>query len=231
MIGYELGQLSRAQVIRLVSTLGRHRYVAGSLHMVHAFVLDATGAVTGLEDAHGWAQRALGSGVFDIDSKDERLHRPCSTTELTRVLEALWLDPEQRALERLGQHLRSIDAAAEEESPLFDETQEHDLYPVLIDAGWELLPLAALDAELHRGAIRAFDDFEVAKFEEENRIPQQTALNELPLFGAAELLHTFDDAGLTRAPFVVWCQGHEVYVDYIFRGVLKAAGIQLPEDE
>ena len=49
------------------------------------------------------------------------------------------------------------------------------MFPVLVDAGWELLPLSARSIpERHKGAIGAFEDalaFDVAKFEEENALP------------------------------------------------------------
>ncbi len=98
------------------------------------------------------------------------------------------------------------------------------MFPILVDAGWELLPLAQLDFERHRGAIRSFDDFEVARFDEESAVPSLVTLHELPLLGGVELLAPFDDeTRITRAPFVLWQQGHETYLDYVLRGALRAA--------
>jgi hypothetical protein len=92
------------------------------------------------------------------------------------------------------------------------------------------LPLAHLDFERHKGAIQSFDDFEVARFEEESAIPPIVTLHELPVLGGIELLAALDDGSMSRAPFVLWQQGHETYVDYVLRGVLRASKITLDED-
>jgi hypothetical protein len=48
-------------------------------------------------------------------------------------------------------------------------------------------------------------------------------LHELPLFGALELAYALGDDGTTGAPFVLWQSGHGTYLDYVLRGVLRAA--------
>jgi hypothetical protein len=112
----------------------------------------------------------------------------------------------------------------------FDESAEDEMHPLLIDAGWELLPLAALDPRRHRGAMDAFGDalaFESARFEEETAIPATTHLYELPALGPVELLRGADDDGTLAAPLIVWADGDETYLDYVVRGVRRAA--RLPE--
>ena len=106
------------------------------------------------------------------------------------------------------------------------------MHPLLVDAGRELLPIGSLDAERHRGAIAAFGDeltFDSARFEEETAIPPVATLCELPAIGPAELLRGADDDGCLAAPLVVWAQGNETYVDYVVRGVRRAA--KLPDLE
>lgn len=221
MIGHELGPLDGESLVRLVRALGRHRYVASRLHLVHAFVFDAAaGADPALEEGARWAARALDSGVIDVGTKDERLFRRASDEEIAALTSAFWIpgDVRDRARSRLEAHLARIDALPDPAMPPFDESKEDDVFPRLIDAGWELLPLAALDPERHKGAIQSFDDFEVARFEEENAVPTPVTLCELPLLGATELL-----GDPSSAPFVVWTEGNETYVDYILRGVLKSA--------
>lgn len=218
MIGHEIGSYGGEDLLRLVRALGRHRYVASRLHLVHAFVFDAAGGDDpALSDGASWARRALGAGVVDVASKDERLFRKATDDELCGLLAAFWTGGEGPR-ERLLAHLTAIDALPDAEALPFDETREDDVFPRLIDAGWELLPLSSLDRERHKGAISAFDDFEVARFEEENAVPPAVTLCEIPLIAAVELL---GDPG--RAPFVVWTQGNETYVDYVLRGVLRAA--------
>jgi hypothetical protein len=224
MIGFELERYGGDDLLRLVRTLGQHRYVASRMHLVHAFAVESAG---GDGDAADWARRALSSGAIDLASKDERLYRRVSDDELGAVLAAFWGDGDREhaaaAKGRLRERLRAIDAVPHPDASPFDESREDGIFPVLIDAGWELLPLAQLDRTRHKGAIESFDDFEVARFDEESAIPPLVTLHELPVLGAVELLHAFDDAGKPRAPFVLWQQGHETYLDYVLRGVLRAA--------
>jgi hypothetical protein len=236
VIGYEIGHRTGEELLRFVRALGQHRYIASRLHLVHAFAVEAAG-VTGeagapaasLEDALGWARRALGSGALDLASKDERLYRRATDAEVCAVLSAFWGPSPEAARTRLRERLASIDALPDESRLPFDESNEEDVFPVLIDAGWELIPLAQLNDERHRGAVQSFDDFEVARFEEESAIPPIVTLHELPVLGGVELLSAFDEpTGTTRAPFVLWQQGHETYLDYVLRGVLRASKLGEP---
>lgn len=218
----------------MLRALGKHRYVAGRLHQVHAFVLAAAGARPGLEAAYTWACDVL-DGEVDPASKDERLYRACSDDELADALAAVWNDP--ACADALRARLTSIEATVAEGEP-FDEAGEDELFPLLVDGGWELLPLAELEAERHAGVIRALDaqgedrDYEVARFEEANAVPFVATLFELPALGARELLAAFDPStGQTRAPFVLWTSGHPVYVDYVLRGVCKAVKLPPPETD
>lgn len=235
MIGYEIESATGDALVRLVRTLGQHRYVASRLHLVHVFAIDAAAhatpdvASTPLGEAAAWASRLLDAGVIDLDSKDERLHRKATDAELGFVLDAFWSPlPENAARRnaaraRLFEHLAAIGISVEAALVPFDEAREEDTYPLLVDAGWELVPIPSLDRERHKGAIACFDDFEVVRFEEESAVPPSVALHELPALGAVELLAAFDDDGELRAPFVVWSEGNETYVDYVLRGALKAA--------
>jgi hypothetical protein len=232
VIGFEIGTRTGDELIRFIGSLGKHRYVASRLHLVHAFAFEAV-ADPSVADAAAWAKRALGSGAIDLASKDERLYRRASDPELVAVLGTFWgAGPgTEAARARLRERLASIDAAVDETALPFDESREEDVFPVLVDAGWELLPLTHLDFERHRGAIQSFDDFEVARFDEENAIPPIATLHELPQLGGVELLAAFDETGRTRAPFFLWQQGHETYLDYVLRGVLRAAKLDVPEPD
>jgi hypothetical protein len=48
-------------------------------------------------------------------------------------------------------------------------------------------------------------------------------LYELPAIGAVELLRGADDDGVLAEPLVVWAEGNEIYLDYVMRGVGRAA--------
>lgn len=227
MIGYEIEDVTAEELLRFVRALGKHRYVTSRLHLVHALAFEAAGKTregTSITDALCWAGRALGSGAIDLASKDERLYRRATDAELDAVLSAFWGEDAEDTRACLRERLASIDALPDLTALPFDESREDDVFPVLVDAGWELVPLAQLDLERHRGAIQSFEDFEVARFEEESSVPPVVTLHELPLLGAVELLGAFDvETKRVRSPFVLWQQGHATYLDYVLRGVLRAA--------
>jgi hypothetical protein len=210
----------------LVRALGAHRYVASRLLLVHAFVFDAVGGEGDLLDAYAWAVATLADKTIDRDSRDERLWRRANERELGASLAILWGEGERSDLARrsLAKHLDAIGIQASP-GPLFDEEAELEIFPPLVDAGWELLPLRALDPERHRGAVEAFGDpfaFDCAKFEEESQTDALPPLHELPVLGAGELLHGAEH-GMLRAPLVVWTEGNDTYQEYVLRGVLKSA--------
>jgi hypothetical protein len=224
-----------AEAIRVARALGAHRYVAGRLVLVHALAFDALdvpGASPALFESIAWAEKVLAAPDIEADSKDERLFRSASPDEYVAVLEAFWTPGERgdRVHERLMNKLEAIGLLPGRHAP-FDEGEEDEIHPILIDAGWELHPLSALDPERHKGAIEAFDEpilFEAARFEEENAIPPQRHLQELPAFGAVELLRGVDADGDLIEPLVVWTEGNATYHDYVLRGVLRAAKITSP---
>lgn len=233
MIAFELPAHSVDDVVRVVRALGSHRYVAGRLHLVHAFVFAAAGGdgkTSALDAARTWAEGVLADESIDKDSRDERLLRRASDEELALALEAFWRPgaagdgAQERLMELLVRHGLEVPR-----STPFDETAEDDMHPVLVDAGWELLPLAQLDPERHKGAIQAFGEpiaFDVARFEEESAYEPISYLQELPALGAAELLRGADGEGLLASPLTVWAEGNETYHDYIVRGVIRAAKLQ-----
>ena len=241
MIGHEIDAGSGDGLVRFVRALGQHRYVASRLHLVHAFAVEAACASSEFEaddpaltDAKAWATAVLADPSIDRASKDERLHRRATDAELVAVLAAFWGAGErrERASLALAEHLVEVSAPPPDlDAVPFEESSEEDMFPVLVDAGWELLPLAQLEPERHKGAIGAFDGalaFDIAKFEEESAVPPLVTLHELPALGALELLAAVDGDGETRAPFVLWTSGNETYVDYVLRGVMKAAKLSAP---
>jgi hypothetical protein len=234
MQGHEIEVPDGATLVKVVRALGKHRYVATRMHLLHAFAIEAASAYAidpALGVARAWAEAVMRDPAIDRGSRDERLYRRSSEAELVATLDAFWANASARAEvhARLLDHLATIGVDPAENGRLpFDEAHEDDVFPILIDAGWELLPLASLDPERHKGAIAAFGDalaWEVARFEEQNEVPSPVYLHELPVLGAVELLAAVDDALAVTAPFVVWASGPETYLDYVLRGVTKVAGI------
>ncbi len=194
--------------LRVVRALGKHRYVAGRAHMVHALAA---------HDLFEWAREIVANDDIDKASRDERLVRRVSDEELCAVLAHYWSeDTGAAACDALLERLEAFGVEV-----VSGDEDEDDTFPLLVDAGWELLPLAELDDERHRGAIEAFGErihYDVAKFEEEEHLPEAVHLQELPAIGASDLIR-----GL--APLALWLSGNETYQDYVIRGVLRAAKI------
>ncbi len=231
MKAFDLAAQTVDEVARVVRALGKHRYVAGRLHLVHAFVFEAAAAApepaAGLRPRIAWAQQILADETIEVDSRDPRLWAPATDEEVALALEAFWRPgaPADQASLQLMARLLSCGLEVPATEP-FDERVEDEMHPLLIDAGWELVPLAALDPERHGGAIAAFGeriDYDVARFEEESSYEPVTYLQELPAMGPAELLRGADGDGELTTPLTVWTLGNPTYHDYVLRGVARAA--------
>jgi hypothetical protein len=211
------------EAARVVRALGQHRYVASRLHLVHAFAFEAAGP----EEPAAWARGVVAARDIDLGSKDERLWRRSTEAEVAHVLAGFWAARANEVHDRLRVRLEAARIEVPEHPP-FDERCEDDTFPVLVDMGWELLPLARLDPERHRGAIESFGEpilFEAAKFEEASLPEPVPYLQELSAIGPVELLRGADPEGALAAPLVLWTAGPETYHDYVLRGVLRAAKV------
>jgi hypothetical protein len=222
MIGHEISISSGDDVVRLVRALGQHRYVAGRGHELHALAIDAARGDPALAEAVQWADGVLSDPSIEVASRDERLRRRSTDAELVAVV-AAFFGGDRPGVARLRERLASFELDPDEGGrEAWDESGEDDVFPLLVDAGWELLQLRELDPERHKGAMNAFGDqlaWDVAKFEEENDDPPTVHLHELPALGPAELLADVPES------FVLWASGNETYLDYVMRGVLKVAKI------
>ncbi len=218
---------------RLVRALGSHRYVASRLHLVHAFAFVACEGSQGLDDASSWARRVLESGVIEIGSRDERLWRSSTEAEMASVLATFWglgaarqkAHSELRnCLDRIGENIATRD--------LFSPVDEDAIFPLLVDSGWELVPLASFDRERHKGVIAAYGEpilFEAARFDEESAVPALVYQVELPAMGAHELLSSTNERGEFVDPWLpLWIDVPSIYASYILRGVARAAKIDEP---
>jgi hypothetical protein len=230
LVALDLPPLSPAAAVRLVRALGGNRYVKARHHLVHAFVLAACEPVEPLVEACAWARAVLDDPTIDRDSKDPRLVREVSDKELCAAIAAFWdedaIAGRTNAPRRLAAMLAAI-GVEPTDTPLFDESAEEDMYPVLIDAGFELLRVGELDGERHKGLLESYEPLELRSeiFEEESAIPPREYLVELPLLGVNELLRPVDEWGDMRDPLVVWSSLPGAYDDYLFRGILKAAKV------
>jgi hypothetical protein len=200
----------------VIRALGKHRYVAGKMHFVHAL---AACDLPGETDLARWARGVIEDDAIDKASRDERLVRQASEEDLCAVLSWFWSEPTAgRAADGLLDRLEQLAVDV-------SHGEDDDTFPLLVDAGWELLALADLDPERHRGAIEAFGErihYDVACFEHQEAVPPVVHLQELPALGVSELAGGARDGELT-APFVLWLSGDATYQDYVIRGVLRSA--------
>lgn len=201
--------------LAVVRAMGKHRYVAGRTHFVHALAAC---------DCFDWARDVIDDDAIDKASRDERLVRRASEEELCAVLDWFWNEStRERAADTLFARLDAFGVDVRVPPDPFDE--DDDAFPVMIDAGFELLGLAELDSERHRGAIESFGErirYDVARFEEEEHLPRVTHLQELPIIGVSELVRGAERGELAW-PLALWLSGNETYQDYVIRGVLRAA--------
>ena len=209
--------------LRVVRAMGKHRYVAGRTHLVHALAVCDL-AIDG--DLRRWATDVLADETIDKASRDERLVRRATEEEVCALLDWFWREStRERAADALFERLDAFDVDLRVSSDPWED--DEDAFPVMIDVGFELLALAELDEERHRGAIESFGeriDYDVARFEEEEHVPRVVHLQELPSIGVSELVRGAE-RGELATDLSVWLSGSERYQDYVIRGVLRAAKI------
>jgi len=223
MLARELPVVRVDDALRVVKALGKHRYVAGRMHLVHAL---AACDLPDDTDLSRWARGVIGDPDVDKASRDERLVRRATEDDVCAVLSWFWNEPTRgpatdALLDRLEQFGVDVSAGPSEDA------EEDDVFPLLIDAGWELVPLAELDSERHRGAIEAYGErihYDVARFEEQEAAEPVLHLQELAAVGVSELLRGARDGDLV-SPLTLWLSGNQTYQDYVIRGVLRAAKI------
>jgi hypothetical protein len=232
VIAIDLDARSASQAAAVVRALGQHRYVVGRAHLVHALAFDAVADAPfdELTDAVAWSRATLADSSIDAASRDERLLRRSTDAEIAAVFSIFWSTGSvaETARRRLRESLARLELPVADTVP-FDPDAEEAIHPLLVDAGWELVPLYALDAERHRGAINAFGErilYDAAAFEEESSIPPLVPLHELPAIGPAELLSALDADGALVEPLTLWVEGNVTYHEYIVRGVKRAAKIE-----
>jgi len=217
------------EACRVVRALGSHRYVAGATHLAHVFTINAAARDERFTHAELslWAAETMADTAIDKSSRDERLYRRVTTVELSDLLATFWVAPLPDVRTTLAEQLETIGAVFPDAAP-FEPSAEEEMFPLLIDAGWELLRYAELDPERHRGLVESFPEpilFESAKFEEACLPSPPTYLYEWPALGKRELLIEAGPGGTWNATPELWVDAPEPYIDYVLRGVLRAAKV------
>lgn len=212
------------EVARLIRALGKNRYVAEVDHRIHWSVDAALDDLPGFaEHARAFASRREREPELQIDSRDESLWRPATVEEVTTALCAFWTEgPENEVRrERLAEVLADAGFEAPDHEP-FEGDPEAPAFPELILLDWVLLAVDELDADQHAGALAALEAHggEIAA-------PSDPIYVEGPTIGIAELCEGAP-RGVLQRDFEVWADGAFGYVDYLFRGVSKAAKLLDP---
>jgi hypothetical protein len=223
MLGWSFSARTADEVGALLRAMGRHRYVREVDHAIHWTVDEA------LSDRPPFADRAARLRELrkkrpdlDLASRDPALFSYADTEVVIEALSAFWTpgpDAERASL-RLGQLLVDTELGLASHAP-FQSDPEEPPHPELIRLDWEFFPIDELDPDRHSGALRAL---ELAG--EEVNVSAPVYLEATCL--AYPELAMGAPHGVLPTDFLVWSDGDYSYVDYVFRGVAKAARLVDP---
>jgi hypothetical protein len=223
MLGWSFSARTVDEVGALLRAMGRHRYVREVGHTIHWTVDEALSDRPPF-DARAAALRELRTKRADLDlaSRDPVLWTYADTEVVIQALSVFWTpgaDAEQvRA--RLSDLLVRSELGLAAHEP-FRSDPEDPPHPELICLDWEFFPIDELDPERHSGALRAL---EIAGEEVNVSAP---VYQESTCIAYPELAQGAPH-GVLPDDFLIWSDGDYSYVDYVFRGVAKAARLVDP---
>lgn len=222
MLAWSFAARTAEEVASLLRALGRHRYLREASYALHWSVDEALASVPLFGPmfapaASAFRARRAEEPELDPGSRDPSLWRQVTLDELLAVLTAFWSPGEPAALARarLREVLQGAELPLGDHAPFAADPEEVP-HPELVLIDWELLAIDALDSERHAGALAALEaageevDVSAPVYAEPNAI----AYPELALAAPN---------GVLASDFWVWCDGDYSYVDYVFRGVARAA--------
>lgn len=212
------------EIGRLLRALGKNRYVAEVDHRIHWAVDAALSDLPAFEPhARAFSERCEQNDALEIASRDPSLWRPATVDEVTAVLTAFWSadDGAKDRRELLGAILAQAGIEPAEHAP-FDGDPEAPSFPELVTLDWVLLAVDELDADQHAGALASLE-----AHGGEIEAPSDPIYVEGPSIGLAELCEGAPNGVLPR-DWEMWADGPFGYVDYLFRGVSKAAKLLDP---
>ena len=217
MFGWSFAARLPEELARLVAALGRHRYLREADLRLH-FAIDRAlaGEGAGFAEASAAFEAEVEDAV-DLGSRDPRLWRVASAQEVGEVFERLWA-PDDRgaaARDRLGEVLRGAQLPDLDHAPFASDVDEPP-HPELVLLDWVFLPVDELDTDRHRGALRAMED------SGDEVDPSEPIYVEGPTISEVELRFGCP-RGALPSDAMFWADGPYSYVDYVFRGVSKAA--------
>jgi hypothetical protein len=228
MYGWSFAARTVDELDMLLSSLGRHRYLAEVDLRLHWSVDLALSGIDErfLRPALEYAELRASRADLDPASLDLALWRSAEVGEVIAALGWLWLPGPrgQAARDMLSVTLREA-AVAEPGHQPFASDPEAAAAPELVTLDWTLLPVDALDPERHAGALEALARAEGA-FDDAFDDSEPVYI-EGPTLCEPELVR-----GATRGVLPVdpmfWAEGPYAYCDYVLCGVARAAGLVDP---
>jgi hypothetical protein len=223
MLAWTFSARTLEEVGALLRAMGRHRYLREADHALH-WSVDKALSDREPFDARAAAFRERHAKEKDLDpgSREPSLWKYADTEVVIEALAAFWTPGE--AAERARGKLSKALAAAEIELPAhapFQSNPEEPPHPELILLDWEFFPIDELDPERHSGALRALE------------LAGEAVDTSAPVYVEGVSISWPELAqgaprGVLPTDFLVWCDGDYSYVDYVFRGVAKAARLVDP---
>jgi hypothetical protein len=223
MLAWSFSARTLDEVASLLRAMGRHRYVRETSHAIHWSVDEA------LSDHPPFTARAAAFRArrarepnLDLSSRDSSLWAYADTEVIVEALGVFWTqgDASVRAKQRLREILQGSELGLASHSP-FQTDPEEPPHPELMLLDWEFFPIDELDPERHEGALRAL---ELSGEEVDVSAP---VYQEGVCIAYPELAEGAPH-GVLPTDFLIWSDGAYSYVDYVFRGVAKAARLVDP---
>lgn len=215
MFGWSFNARTADEIGSLLRAMEKHRYLKEVDHRIH-WAVDAALAPLG----GSFAAHASRDGTIDLGSRDPRLWRSASNSDVSAALAALWSSDGEECRDRLRRALRDADIAPPDHAPWQSDPDEAP-FPELIMLDWVLLPVDELDTERHLGALRAMEKAEEEVDASEPVYIEGAPLSEPELCAGAR-------AGIVAEPWMLWADGPYSYCDYLFRGIARAAKLVEP---
>jgi hypothetical protein len=223
MLAWSFSARTLDEVASLLRAMGRHRYVRETSHAIHWTVDQAlSDRPTFAARAAAFEARRAREPALDVTSRDPSLWAYADTEVIIEALAVFWTkgDESAQAKARLREILQASELGVADHAP-FQADPEEPPHPELIFLDWEFFSIDELDPERHEGALRAL---ELAGEEVNVSSPvyQEGVCLAYPELALGAL------QGVLPIDLLIWSDGAYSYVDYVFRGVAKAARLVDP---
>jgi len=219
MLGWSFNARTADEIAALIRAMEQHRYLKEVDHRIHWSIDLALEPLGGSFAEHATTNDDLDCNL-DLGSREPRLWRSASCTDVAAALDALWSPNGGKSRERLARALRDANIPRPNHKPWQSDPDEAP-FPELIVLDWVLLPVDELDTERHLGALRAMENSEEEVDASEPVYVEGTPLSEAELCNGAS-------KGIVPCAWMLWAEGPYSYCSYLFRGIARAAKLVDP---